>query len=67
MVVDTASAVESVVDRLVVVGDFRLAGFGPVLGIVSCEDPHSMMCLVFHAVDSPLDEFACMLVLSTPD
>ena len=67
MVVDKAFVVESVVDMLVVVGDGRLVGLGLVLGIVSCEDPHSMMCLVFHAVDSPLDEFACTLVLSTPD
>ena len=55
------------VDVLVVVGEYRLVGFGPVLGIVSCEDPRGMMCLVFHVVDSPLDEFVCMLVLSTPD
>ena len=59
--------VESVVDMLVVVGDCRLAGFGPVLGIVSCEDPRSKMCLVFHVVDSLLDETECTLVLSTPD
>ena len=39
-----------------VVGDCRLVGIGPVLDIVSCEDPQNMMCLVFHAVDSPLDE-----------
>ena len=62
-----AFVVESVVDMLVVMGDCRLVGFGPVLGIVSCEDPHSKMCLVFHAVDSLLDEIACTLVLSTPD
>ena len=67
MVVDKAFVVESVADKLVVVGDCRLVGFGPVLGIVSCEDPRGMMCLVFHVVDSPLDEFVCMLVLSTPD
>ena len=41
-----------------VVGDCRLVGIGPVLGTVSCEDPRSIMCLVFHAVDSLLDEFA---------
>ena len=41
-----------------VVGDCRLAGVGPVLGTVSCEDPQNMMYLVFHVVDSPLDEFA---------
>ena len=43
--------------NLVVVG-CRLVGIGPVLDTVSCEDPHNTMCLVFHAVDSPLDEFA---------
>ena len=53
-----AFVVESVVDMLVVVGDCRLAGFGPVLGIVSCEDPHSKMCLVFHAMDLLLDVLA---------
>ena len=67
MAIDKAFVVELVVDMLVVVGKHRLVGFGLVLGIVSCEDPHNMMCLVCHAVDSPLDEFACMLVLSTPD
>ena len=41
-----------------VVGEHRLVGFGPVLGTVSCEDPYNMMCLVFRAVDSPLDEIA---------
>ena len=54
-------------DMLIIVGEHRLVGFGLVLGIVSCEDPHSMMCLVIHAVDSPLDEVVCMLVLSTPN
>ena len=53
-----ACVVGLVVDMLVVVGEHRLVGFGPVLGIVSCEDPHSKICLVFHAVDSPLDVFA---------
>ena len=53
------------VDRLVV-GDCRLVRFGPVLDTVSCEDPHNKMCLVFHAVDSPSNEIACMLVLLTP-
>ena len=53
-----ACEVGLVVGTLVVVGDCRLAGFGPVLGIVSCEDPHSKMCLVFHAVGSPLDVLA---------
>ena len=43
---------------MLVVGEHRLVGFGPVLGTVSCEDPQNMMCLVFHVVDSPLDEFA---------
>ena len=62
-----AFVVELVVDMLVVVGEYRLVGVGPILGIVSCEGPHNTMCLVFHAVDSPLDEFACMLVLSTSD
>ena len=41
-----------------VMGGCRLARVGPVLGTVSCEDPRNMRCLVFHAVDSPLDEFA---------
>ena len=41
-----------------VMGDCRLVGIGPVLGTVSCEDPQNKMFLVFHAVDSPLDEFA---------
>ena len=50
--------VESVVDMLVVVGDCRLVGFGLVLGNVASEGPHSKMCLVFHAVDSPLDVLA---------
>ena len=58
MVADKAFVVESVADKLVVVGDCRLVGFGPVLDTVSCEDPHNMMCLVFHAVDSPLGVFA---------
>ena len=40
-----------------VVGDCRLVGFEPILGTISCEDPQNMMCLVFHAVDSSLDEF----------
>ena len=63
-----AFVVESVVDILVVVGDCRLVGFGPaVLGNVASEDPYSKMCLVFHAMDSPLDETASMLVLLTPD
>ena len=41
-----------------VVGEHRLVGFGPVLGNVASEGPHSKMCLVFHAVDSPLDVLA---------
>ena len=57
MVVDKAFVVESVADKLVVVGDCRLVGFGPVLDAVSCEDPHSMRCLGFHVVDSLWDEF----------
>ena len=43
--------------NLVVVG-CRLAGVRPVLGTDACEDPQNMRCSVFHAVDSPLDEFA---------
>ena len=39
-----------------VVRDCRLVGVGPVLDTISCEDAQNMMCLVFHAVDSPLDE-----------
>ena len=30
--------------------------FGPALDTISCEDPCYMMCLVFHVVDSLLDE-----------
>ena len=60
-----AFVVDLDVERLVV-GVHRLVGLGPVLDTVSCEDPQNMMCLVFHAVDSPLDEIACMLVLLTP-
>ena len=44
-----------VVGMWVVVGDCRLVGFGPVLGNVASEGPHSKMCLVFHAVDSLWD------------
>ena len=47
-----------VVGTLVVVGDCRLVGFGLVLENVACEDPHSKMCLAFHAVDSPSDVLA---------
>ena len=54
------------VDVLVVVG-CKLVGVGPVLGNVASEGPHSKMYLAFHAVDSPLDETACTLVLLTPD
>ena len=46
------------VDMSVVVGEHRLVGFRPVLGNVASEGPHSKMCLVFHAVDSPLDVLA---------
>ena len=52
-----ASVVESNMYNLVV-GGCWLAGVGPVLGTISCEDPQNMMCLVFHAVGSPLDKFA---------
>ena len=55
MAVDTAFVVDLDMYTLVV-GEHRLVGL--VLGTISCEDPHSMMCLVFHAVDSSLDEFA---------
>ena len=55
MVVDTAFVVDLDMYKLVVVG-CRLVGVGPVLGTVSCEDPHNKMCLVIHAVDSPLDK-----------
>ena len=51
---------------VLVVGDCRLVGLEPVLDTFSCEDLHNKMCLVFHAVDSPSDEIACMLVLLTP-
>ena len=50
--------VVGLVDRLVVMGDCRLVELGPILDNVSCEDPQNMRCLVFHVVDSPLDEFA---------
>ena len=53
MATGKASVVDLDMYNLVVVG-CRLAG--PVLGIVSCEDPQNMMCLVFHAVDSSLDK-----------
>ena len=46
-----------VVGTLVVVGDCRLVGVGPVLGNVASEGPHSMMCLGFHVVDSLWDVF----------
>ena len=39
-------------------GEYRLVGSGTALDTVSCEDPRNMMCLVFHVVDSPLDEIA---------
>ena len=39
-----------------VVGEHRIVGLGPILGTVSCEDPHNKMCLVIHAVDSMLAE-----------
>ena len=55
--IDTASVVDLDMYNLVVV-DCRLVGVGSVLCTVSCEDPRNMMCLVFHAVDSPLDESA---------
>ena len=52
-----AFVVDSDMDMLIV-GEHRAVGIGPALGIVSCEDPHNMMCLVFHVVDSTLDEIA---------
>ena len=52
-----AFVVELDMDMLVV-GEHRLVGLGPVLGTVSCKDPHNKRCLVFQAVDSPLDESA---------
>ena len=57
MAVGKASVVELDMYNLVGVG-CRLTEVGPVLGIVSCEDPQNMRFLVFHVVDSPLDEFA---------
>ena len=41
---------------MLVVGEHRLVGFGPILDIVSCEDPHNMMRLVRLVMDSLLDE-----------
>ena len=41
---------------MLVVGEYRLVGFGPVLDIVSCWDPRNMRYLLLHAMDSPLDE-----------
>ena len=65
MAVDTAFVVDLDMDVLVV-EDCRLVGLGPVLDTVSCEDSQNKMCLVFHAMDSLLDEFVRMLVLPTP-
>ena len=45
------------VDDSVVVG-CKLAGVGPVLDIVSCENPQNIRYLVFHVVDSLWDVFA---------
>ena len=50
--------VESVVDMLIVVGDCRLAGFGgfgPVLGIVACEDPQNTRYSAFRVAGSLWD------------
>ena len=41
-----------------VVEDCRLVGVGLVSSTISCEAPQNRMCLVFHVVDSPLDESA---------
>ena len=51
-----AFVVGLVVDMLVVVGEYRLVGFGPVLDTVSCEDPHNMMCSVHLVMDLLLNE-----------
>ena len=42
--------------RMLVVGEHRAVGMGPVLGIVSHWEPHNRMYLVLLAMDSPLDE-----------
>ena len=47
-----------VVGMLVVVGEHRLVGFGPVLGNVTSEDPQNMRCLAFHVVGSLWDVLA---------
>ena len=41
---------------MLVVGEHRLVGLGPVLDTISCEDPHNIMCSVHLVMDSPLDE-----------
>ena len=46
-----------VVGMLVVVGDCRLVGLGPVLGNVASKGPHSTRYLGFHVVDSLWDVF----------
>ena len=51
---------------MLVVGEHKVVGMEPVLGIVSCWDPHNRMYSVLLAVDSPLDELKCKLVLLTP-
>ena len=53
-----AFVVESVVDMLVVVGEHRLVGFGPVLGNVASEDPQNMRHLAFRAMGSLWDVLA---------
>ena len=59
MAVDKAFVVELVVDMLVVVGEYRLVGFGPVLGIVSCEDALGLtvgrVCVYVGPIDTGLN------------
>ena len=64
MVVYTALVVGLGMDTLVV-GECRAIGMGLVLGIVSCWDPRNRMYSLLLAMDSPLDELKCKLVLLT--
>ena len=40
---------------MLVVGEHRLIGMGPILGIASHWDPRNRMCLMHLGVDSSLD------------
>ena len=50
-----AFVVESVVDMLVVVGEHRLVGLGPVLENVASEDPQNTRYSASHVVCSLWD------------